>query len=234
MSTPLAQLQRRIGYEFRDPSLLVQAVTHPSFLIENPGVTANNQRLEFLGDAVLQLVLTEALFNLFPGDREGELSRRRSAFVKGIFLVQIARELGLDTCLRLGTSELNTGGRERSSSLEDACEALFGALFLDSDWLTARRVMLQVFGDLPARLQTVGELRSPKSRLQELAQPVHGNHAVRYTVIRTEGPDHDRRYCVEVYLLERALGQGSGTSKQAAEEAAANAALESLGGKLPV
>ena len=147
--------------------------------------------------------------------------------------MQIARELGLDHCLRLGTSELNSGGRDRASSLEDACEALFGALYLDSDWSTARRVMLHVFGDLNARLQAVGELRSPKSRLQELAQPVHGNHAVRYAVTSTEGPDHDRRYFVEVYLLDRPLGQGSGTSKQAAEEAAARAALESLGGKLP-
>jgi ribonuclease-3 len=234
VSTPLAQLQRRIGYEFRDPSLLEQAVTHPSYLLEHSGVTANNQRLEFLGDAVLQLVLTEEIFRLFPSDREGDLSRRRAAVVKGIFLAHVARELGLDSCLRLGTSELNNGGRERASSLADACEALFGALFLDSDWPTARRVMLQIFGDLPSRLQAVGELRSPKSRLQELAQPAHGNHAVRYTVIRTEGPDHDRRYFVEVYLLDRPLGQGSGTSKQAAEEAAANAALESLGGKLPV
>jgi ribonuclease-3 len=233
MSPHLAQLQQQIGYEFRDPALLVQAVTHPSYLVEHPDVTANNQRLEFLGDAVLQLVLTEALFNLFPRDREGDLSRRRAAFVKGVFLVQIARELGLDQCLLLGTSELNTGGRERASSLEDACEALFGALFLDSDWATARRVMLHLFGDLSVRLQSAGELRSPKSRLQELAQPVHGNHAVRYTVLRTEGPDHDRRFFVEVCLLDRPLGQGSGTSKQTAEEAAARAALESLDGKLP-
>ena len=233
MSAPLALLQQRLGYTFREPALLERALTHPSFLQENPHVPANNQRLEFLGDAVLQLVLTEALFQGYPTDREGELSRRRAALAKGTFLAQLARDLGLDACLKLGSSEAATGGRERASNLADACEALFGAVFIDSDWLTTRGVMLGLIGDLDARLNVVGDLHNPKGRLQELVQPVHGNHAVRYAVIRTEGGDHERRYFVEVYLRDQPLGQGSGSSKKIAEEAAARAALATLDGKLP-
>jgi ribonuclease-3 len=234
MSSPLASLQQRLGYTFRDPALLERALTHPSFLQENPHVPANNQRLEFLGDAVLQLVLTEALFQRYPNDREGELSRRRAALAKGTFLAQLARDLGLDACLNVGSSEEATGGRERASNLADACEALFGAVFIDSDWLTTRGVMLGLIGDIDARLNAVGDLHNPKGRLQELVQPVHGNHAVRYEVIRTEGGDHERRYFVEVYLRDQALGQGNGSSKKIAEEAAARAALAALDGKLPV
>ncbi len=234
MSSPLASLQLRLGYTFSDPTLLQRALTHPSFLQENPHVSANNQRLEFLGDAVLQLVLTEALFQRYPNDREGELSRRRAALAKGTFLAQLARDLGLDACLNVGSSEEATGGRERASNLADACEALFGAVFIDSDWLTTRSVMLGLIGDIDARLNVVGDLHNPKGRLQELVQPVHGNHAVRYEVIRTEGGDHERRYFIEVYLRDQALGQGSGSSKKTAEEAAARAALIALDGKLPV
>ncbi|NBQ58040.1 MAG: ribonuclease III, partial [Opitutaceae bacterium] len=117
MSSPLASLQQRLGYTFSDPALLERALTHPSFLQENPHVPANNQRLEFLGDAVLQLVLTEALFQRYPNDREGELSRRRAALAKGTFLAQLARDLGLDACLNVGSSEEATGGRERASNL---------------------------------------------------------------------------------------------------------------------
>ncbi len=234
MHPPLAQLQQRLGYTFRDPSLLLRAVTHQSFLQSNPLVTESNQRLEFLGDAVLQLVLTETLFTHYPHEREGDLSRRRAALAKGSFLAKLGRDLGLDECLRLGISEQNSGGQTRASSLGDACEALFGAIYLDSDWPTTRRVMLAVFGDLNVRLETVGDLHNPKGRLQELVQPVHGNHAVRYEVLRTEGHDHERRFFVEVYFKDRPLGQGSGNSKKLAEEAAARAALETLKQQPPV
>ncbi len=228
MSTPLDHLQQRLGYVFRDPNLLRLAVTHPSFVQDHSRVTENNQRLEFLGDAVLQLVLTETLFQLYPTEREGDLSRRRSALAKGSFLAQLGLDLGLDACLRLGTSEQGTGGQSRASNLEDACEAVFGALYLDSDWPTARRVMLAIFGDLNLRLETVGDLHNPKGRLQELVQPKHGNNAVRYEVVRTEGGDHERRYFVEAYFLDKPVGQGSGSSKKLAEEAAARVALETL------
>jgi ribonuclease-3 len=227
MSEASDQLQVRLGYTFRDVTLLERALTHPSFGPEHPGIESN-QRLEYLGDAVLQLVLTEALFQLFPTDREGPLSRRRAVLANGPFLAQLARDAGLDACLRLGTSEESTGGRERASTLEDAFEALLGAVFLDSDFATARRVVLGLFGDLSARLAAVGDADNPKGRLQELVQPVHGNDALHYDVTATEGADHARAYEVVVRLLDRPLGRGRGTSKKLAEEAAAREALATL------
>jgi len=226
MSSPLPQFQARIGHTFRHPALLECALTHPSWLPDHPG-SESNQRLEFLGDAVLQLLLTEALFALFPADREGELSRHRASLTKGAFLARLAREIGLDACLRLGASEEAAGGRKRTAALEDAFEALVGALFLDSDLPTARRVVLALYGPLPDRLARE-TADNPKGRLQELVQPRHGNDALRYEVTRTEGADHAKAYEVSVFLLTRHLGTGRGTSKKLAEEAAAHAALAIL------
>ena len=132
MSGDLAALQRRIGHAFRDPELLRRALTHASWVQDNPGAPGNNQRLEFLGDSVLQLVLTEALYALFPEDREGELTKRRAVLGKGEFLSSLAREIGLDACLLLGANEEASGGRSRDAALEDAFEALIGAVYLDA------------------------------------------------------------------------------------------------------
>ncbi|MDE3084215.1 MAG: ribonuclease III [Verrucomicrobiota bacterium] len=228
MSDILQQLESRLTYTFRNRSQLERAVTHSSFLPENPDVAESYQRLEFLGDAVLQLVLSEALFSLFPGDREGALSKRRSALTKGSFLSQLAREIELDACLRLGTSEEMSGGRVRASTLEDAFEALIGALYLDSDWPTTRRIVLGLYGSLSDRLASLEGVDNPKGRLQEFIQPQHGNHALRYEVVSTIGEDHAREYEVAVFLLDRPLGSGRGTSKKSAEEAAARAALQTL------
>jgi ribonuclease-3 len=228
-SSPLAALQRRLRHSFGQPELLVRALTHPSYLQDHPDGTESNQRLEFLGDAVLQLILTERLFALYPEDREGGLTTRRAALTRGAFLVQLAREVGLDACLRLGASEEASGGREKASALEDAFEALIGALYLDSDLATARGAVLGVYGDVTARLAAVEGEENPKGRLQERVQPTHGNHALRYEVVAIEGADHARAFEVEVFLLERPLGRGRGTSKKLAEEAAARAALGALG-----
>ncbi len=227
-SSPLDVLQQRLGYTFKDPVLLERAVTHSSLLQEHPEVGESNQRLEFLGDAVLQLTLTEALFALFPTEREGPLSRHRAALANGTFLTQLARELALDRCLRMAASEEATGGRTRASSLEDAFEALVGAIFLDSDFATARAIVLALYGDLPARLAIVESVENPKGRLQELVQPTHGNNAVRYKVLGIEGEDHARAYEVAVFIQDRQLGTGRGPSKKAAEEAAARVALAAL------
>jgi ribonuclease III len=228
MSDPLEQLQGRIGYTFRDRSLLERALTHLSFLPEHPEAGESNQRLEFLGDAVLQILIAEELFHLFPAEREGTLSKRRSLLVNGAFLALLAREVGLDRLLRLGTSEESTGGRARISALGDAFEAFVGALYLDSDLPTARSVVRHIYGDPLARLSGIEDADNPKGRLQELVQPVHGNSALRYEVVQIIGEDHAREYEVAVYLLERALGSGRGSSKKLAEEAAARAALAAL------
>ncbi len=228
MNDPLDQLEIRIDHVFRDRALLERAVTHPSLLADRPDLVESNQRLEFLGDAVLQLVLTEALFALYPGDREGVLSKRRAALANGVFLAALAREIGLDVALRLGASEEATGGRTRSAALEDALEALIGALYLDGGLLIARRVVLGLYGPLPDRLATVEDVENPKGRLQELIQPLHGNNALRYEVVRIAGEDHARAYEVAVRLLDRTLGEGRGPSKKTAEEAAARAALVAM------
>ena len=227
MSEALTSLTTRLGYAFRDSTLLERAITHPSFLQDQPAAESN-QRLEFLGDAVLQLVLTQALFELFPADREGQLSRHRAALANGTFLAQLAREIGLDACLRLGASEESAGGRARAAAVEDAFEALIGALYLDSDLATARRMILNLYGDLNARLAAVGDADNPKGRLQELIQPQHGNDALRYEVTGTDGADHARAYEVAVFLRDRRLGSGRGSSKKLAEEAAAREALAVL------
>ena len=227
--TPLDPLQRRIAYTFRDPALLERAVTHPSYLPDHPGAGESNQRLEFLGDAVLQILIGEALFHQYADNREGPLSRRRALLVNGTTLANLAREIGLDACLRLGASEESTGGRSRAAALGDAFEALTGALYLDSDLTQTREVVLRIYGDLRARLAPLEESDNPKGRLQEMVQPLHGNTALRYEVVRISGEDHAREYEVAVYLLDRLLGTGGGTSKKLAEEAAAKVALATLG-----
>lgn len=228
MDAFLTSLQKRLGYSFRNPVLLQRAVTHPSFVNEHPEESESNQRLEFLGDAVLQLVLTEALFSQYPADREGVLSQRRSTLSKGSFLVRLAQQIELAGCLRLSVSEEQTGGRTRPSALEDAFESLIGALYLDSDYATVRQIILNLYGPIEERLAASFDSENPKGRLQELVQPVHGNHAVRYEVTATLGEEHAREYTVAVFLNDCCLGSGRGKSKKAAEEGAARIALERL------
>lgn len=228
MTDPLEQLEIRIDHAFRQRALLERAVTHPSLLQDRPDLVESNQRLEFLGDAVLQLVLTQALFELFPGDREGLLSKRRAALANGNFLASLAREIGLDHALRLSASEESTGGRTRAAALEDAFEALVGAVYLDSNFETARRMVLHLYGPIPDRLASGADTENPKGRLQELVQPTHGNTALHYEVVSIMGEDHARQYEVAVHLSGRAIGSGRGTSKKQAEEAAARAGLAKL------
>ncbi|MFZ5494919.1 MAG: ribonuclease III [Verrucomicrobiota bacterium] len=227
-SAKITALQKRLGYEFREPALLLAALTHSSYLQDDPQAGPHNQRLEFLGDSVLQFILTDALYREFPAEREGALSRRRAVLSKGGFLTQMARDLGLDACLRLNKSEEDSGGRNRASTLEDAFEALVGAVYLDSDLATVRRLVLSWYGPLGERLAVSEDAENPKGRLQELIQPEHGNHALTYTVSATTGPRHARIYEVEVFLNGNKIGTGSGSSKKTAEEAAARVALATL------
>jgi ribonuclease III len=226
--SPLDRLQQRLAYVFRDIGLLERATTHPSYMQDHPETGGSNQRLEFLGDAVLQLILTQELFRAYPEEREGSLTKRRAALSKGLFLTRLARDIGLEACIRLGASEEASGGRTKASALEDVFEALVGALFLDSDLERTRRVVLGVYGPLSDRLEAIGESENPKGRLQESIQPLHGNSALRYEVVATEGADHARAFEVAVFLNERPLGRGRGRSKKLAEEEAARAALAEL------
>jgi ribonuclease-3 len=226
---PLADLQARLGHTFANPALLAEALAHPSYTNEHPEAGPSNQRLEFLGDAVLQLVLTEALYALYPAEPEGPLSRRRSVLTNGRTLAGLASAIGLDAALRLGASEDSTGGRTRSSNLEDAFEALVGAIYLDAGLEKTRACLLAIYGPLETRLTTGLDLDNPKGRLQERVQPLHGNTALRYESTHSAGADHAKEYSSKVFLLDRLVGEGRGTSKKAAEEAAARAALEQMG-----
>lgn len=229
MSRDLQDLQARIGYVFHDPSRLEQALTHPSLAHGQPAAGENNQRLEFLGDSVLQLILTEALFSLYPKDREGELSPRRAVLSDGRFLSGLAREIGLDRCLRLAAHEEAAGGRRRDAALEDAFEALVGAIHLDAGLEGARRTVLAIYGDLGQRLAASAPRANPKGRLQEIVQAEQGLQALRYELVSTAGADHELEFEVAVFLLGRRLGSGRGSSKKQAEEEAARAALAALG-----
>jgi ribonuclease III len=227
-ATVLSALQKRLGYKFRQPSRLLEALTHPSYLQDHPATKVHNQRLEFLGDSVLHFVLTNALYNEFPAEREGVLSRRRAVLTKGGFLTQLARDLGVDAGLLVSKSEAESGGRTRASTLEDAIEAIIGAIYLDSDLVTAQAVILKWYGPLAGRLALLEDADNPKGRLQELVQPRHGNTALRYAVIAATGPRHAREYEVAVHLNDEKIGTGRGTSKKSAEEAAARNALETF------
>ena len=212
--TSAEQLQDRISYRFRNPDLLDLALTHPSWLQDHPEQADSNQRLEFLGDAVLQLSLTQNLFALFPDAREGELSKKRAALSNGTYLARIAQEIDLGGALRLSESEHESGGREKSSALEDGFEALLGAIFSDSDFETAKTVIHHLYGDLTARLAQVIPEENPKGRLQEKIQHVAGN-------------DHAREYEAKVFLQGQLIGTGRGSSKKSAEEEAAREGLNS-------
>lgn len=228
MKDSLTLLQRRINYTFKDTSLLERALIHPSYAAENPGVT-NNQRLEFLGDSVLQILLAEALYHKFPGEREGVLSTMRSQLVQGPFLARLGNELSLESHIILSPGDEQTGGRQRPTTIGDAFEAVIGAIYLDSDLASTRQIVMNIYGDLDARLAAFKfSDANPKGRLQERVQPVHGTGALRYETVPSGGPDHAKEYRSTVFLADRALGTGTGTSKKAAEEAAARSALAEI------
>jgi ribonuclease III len=217
----IEDFQERVGYTFKDPDLLLRALTHPSYANERD--LADNQRLEFLGDAVVDLVASEILLQTCPEAPEGELSRRRAAMVNEGALAEIARRIGIEQVVRLGRNERRLGVSSRPSVLADAVEALAGAVFLEAGYLAAAAM---VRGWFTAEMGESFKLGDPKSRLQEWAQKQHQTLPV-YRVEKEEGPPHARTYTVSVGLLEQVAGRGTGRSKKEAElKAAAQALLE--------
>ncbi len=218
------QLVHALGYEFHEQGLLVQALTHRSASGEN------NERLEFLGDALLGFVIAEALWERFPDADEGSLSRLRASLVKRESLATLARGLDLGTYLRLGDGELRSGGHARESILADALEAVFAAVYLDAGFATAREVILSVFAAALDRVQATGTTKDPKTHLQELLQalkrPLPG-----YEVLQVTGSDHSQRFEVRCVLVDGAEeAQGEGTSRRRAEQQAAEHMLDLLAG----
>ncbi len=224
----LTAFEEKIGHRFSNRELLIESLTHPSLNARRTDDSRDYQRLEFLGDAVIQLVVTRELFRSFPIDNEGSLTRNRSALTRGDFLALLAREIGLQDMLLMSEAEHASWGNLRTSALEDALEALVGAIHEDSDLVRVAEIVRSWYGPIGNRLEPLQKQQNPKGRLQARVQPLHGNNALVYRVVRMEGDPHQRMFEVEVTLLDRPLGRGLGHSKKQAEEQAAGEALDRL------
>ncbi len=221
------ELQGRLGYSFQDLGLLRLALTHPSVAHEQSLPIQTNQRLEFLGDAVLQLALTRELYEKFPTFGEGPLTKARAQLVNRRSLAEQARQLGLGHYLILSRGEESSGGRERLSALADTFEALLGAIFLDGGFEAAREFILRQFLPSFGELSVIPVLDNPKGELQEFLQS-SSSEAPRYQAVSSSGPDHDRVFECTVHHGGVELARGRGKSKKAAESEAALAALTRL------
>lgn len=221
----LKTLATKLGHSFNDSDLMLLALTHRSFS------SKNNERLEFLGDAILNFVAGEALFNRFPQAKEGQLSRLRSKLVKGETLAIIARHFGLGDYLRLGSGELKSGGFRRDSILADSVEALIGAIYLDAGMEKAKQRVLVWLEDEFKNLTLVDTNKDPKTRLQEFLQSRNAE-LPKYEVTNIEGEPHERTFYIECYLeIIDKKTRGQGSSRRIAEQQAAGRALELLESK---
>jgi len=221
------ELEERLGYRFRDRALMQLALTHPSVAHERGAPLQTNQRLEFLGDAVLQLVLTRQLYERFPELGEGPLTKGRAKLVNRRTLAEHAKHLGLGHHLIVSRGEERHGGRERPSALADTFEALLGAIFLDGGFEAATRFIVNEFQGAFGEISALPILENPKGELQEFLQSV-SSEAPHYWVVSASGPDHDRIFECTVHHGGAELARGQGKSKKAAESAAALAALAKL------
>ncbi len=220
----LEVIAEHLSYAFRAPDLLTMALTHKSFVNETPNERDDNQRLEFLGDAVLGVIVAEALMERLPDAREGQLTSRRSALVREECLAKLARRIDLGGLLRLGHGEEMNNGRNRPSILADAVEAVIGAIHLDGGYEASRKAVLAWFGPM---LDEASKGKSPddvKSALQEALQ-AQNRPVPSYRVVSEEGPDHAKVFEVEISVENDIIGSGRGRSKKAAEKEAAKKAL---------
>lgn len=217
-------LEEKLGYQFEDISLLEHALTHSSYANESRGRYTSNERLEFLGDSVLGMVVADYLYRTYPDLPEGELTRTRAALVCEESLVEVAKELGLGRCLRLGKGEEHGGGRERPSIQADAVEAVLAAVYLDGGIGSARKIVQRY---ILSRSQQVNAPRDYKTALQELVQRTPGQ-SISYQLVQESGPDHCRVFVMQVCVDGTVVGEGSGHSKKAAEQMAAKAAIKQM------
>lgn len=225
MKNQINELEKNIGIEFTKKELLETSVTHRSYLNEHRDVPEHNERLEFLGDAVLELIVSDYLFDEFPERAEGELTSFRSALVRTDSLAESARTLTLGKFLRLSRGEEDSGGRDKDYLLANAFEAVLGAIYLDKGYEEAK---LFIYRTLIPKLGDIVEFRldiDNKTRIQELAQSEY-KATPTYEVINEEGPDHDKVFTVVVKIDNKIIGEGTGSSKQKAEERAAEVGIE--------
>ena len=225
-----AQLASALGITFRQPLLLEMALTHRSFLNEHPerhGELSSNERLEFLGDAIVNMIAARLVYERFPDRGEGELTEVRAALVRASTLAQFARSLELGLYLRLSKGELRSGARMRASLLADAFEALLGAIYLDQGLDEVQRILVPLLEQHLAAVAARSRQQNYRSRFQERMQSER-NETPRYVVVASSGPEHQREFTVEVEVAGEQLGRGRGQSKRAAAQAAAQDALERL------
>ncbi len=224
----LREFEKILGFEFKDKTLLTQALTHRSYLNENPQWQLDqNERLEFLGDAVLELVVTEYLYNNYPNP-EGELTNWRAALVNSVMLSKIAGQIQLNDFVLLSRGEAKDTGRARQYILANAVEAIIGAIYLDQGYAPALELISRlILPELPAILEDKS-YKDPKSRFQEEAQERAGV-TPNYEVLQDWGPDHAKQFKIGVYLGRELVGEGTGPSKQDAQQAAAESALTNKG-----
>lgn len=225
--------EKKAGVSFKDPRFLETACTHRSYLNEariaagknGVGPTEHNERLEFLGDAVLELSVTDHLYRAYPEENEGELTSYRAALVNAVMLAGIAEELGVNECLLLSRGEAKDVGRARSTILANAFEAIVGALYMDQGYKAADAfITAHVFPRITEVLKT-GAWRDAKSAFQEFAQAKYGM-TPKYETVRADGPDHDKRFVISVSVGDILVAEGEGKSKQEAEQQAAVKALK--------
>jgi ribonuclease III len=225
---PARELAERLGLPFDDLTLLSQALIHSSYVHEQPSAGPSNERLEFLGDAVIALIVSEALFERYPDEDEGSLTTRRAAIVSARGLSRIAQRLDLDSYLTLGLGATAAGERSRKSVLAATFEAVTGAIYLEHGLDQTRDWLMRVTEPELDQKPALDTLKPPKSVLQELSYSRTGR-APHYRLISEEGPPHARQYVIEAVVGGRALGRGEGRSRRDAETEAARQALEQLG-----
>lgn len=227
----LDRLQQRLGYVFGDRAILIQSLTHTSYGHEHmpskPLALRDNERLEFLGDAILDLIVSDLLLETFPNANEGQLSKMRAAVVNEKTLTHLARMIYLQETIRLGKGETQTGGNQKPSILSSTFEALIAAIYLDGGYHAVYPVVRHLFAPLFSDEKEMIMLYDHKTQLQEVAQAKF-KMAPTYHLIGSQGPDHAKVFEVEVRLQDRALARAQGTSKKEAEQNAARAALESV------
>lgn len=216
-----------ISVKFNNPALLEEAFTHRSYLNENSKSQQSNERLEFLGDSVLQVLSSTKLFKLFPKFPEGKLTNLRSALVRTITIGKVARELGFGKLLMMSKGEEAGGGRDNLSILADTFEAVLGAIYLDGGISMAEKFLERSLFPLIDNLESEASLYDFKSKLQEVVQKSHKVAPV-YKILSQKGPDHEKTFVIAVLVRKEKFGEGSGRSKQEAEQQAARVALEAL------
>ena len=221
----LLELEKKIGYPFQDFDLLIRAMTHSSYANEHKKEQReHNERLEFLGDAVLELISSDYLFRNYPDIPEGTLTKKRASMVCEPTLALCAREISLGEYLLLGKGEDATGGRKRDSIVSDAMEALIGAIYLDGGFANAKEFIARFILD---DIENKQLFYDSKTTLQEIVQGSY-DEDVRYEIVKEEGPDHNKNFYVHALLGERILGEGCGHTKKAAEQQAAYCAIKKL------